>query len=344
MLNFPAKILTIRLSSIGDIVLTTGLYGRIKKQFPNTVIHTLVKKEFAELLNDHPHIDRVLTFDSAQNRNQLRYYRDFVNKENYEFVADLHNNLRSRLMTRDVPGNRIARMDKLKWERFLLVQFKINKYRHILQVPDRYFRVFDGLGLQDDGSGLALHWSEKAEAEVASAVDLPEKFIAIAPGAAFYTKTWPCHRFVELAKQLIQQYGISIVWLGGPKERALNDCLREAGDTHTSNLIGQLSLLQNAIVLQKAALLITNDSSLLHIAAAVNTPVTAIFGSSVQEFGFTPFRVPAKVVESADVSCRPCSHIGRNQCPKKHFDCMQKISVTAVREQVEALAIEEDIL
>jgi ADP-heptose:LPS heptosyltransferase len=96
--------------------------------------------------------------------------------------------------------------------------------------------------------------------------------------------------------------------------------------------------------LQKAALLITNDSSLLHIAAAVNTPVTAIFGSSVQEFGFTPFRVPAKVVESADVSCRPCSHIGRNHCPKKHFDCMQKISVTAVREQVEALAIEEGIL
>jgi ADP-heptose:LPS heptosyltransferase len=92
---------------------------------------------------------------------------------------------------------------------------------------------------------------KKREAEVASAVDLPEKFIAIAPGAAFYTKTWPCHRFVELAKQLIQQYGISIVWLGGPKERALNDCLREAGDTHTSNLIGQLSLLQNALFCKK---------------------------------------------------------------------------------------------
>ena len=175
---------------------------------------------------------------------------------------------------------------------------------------------------------LSLFWAEEQrtlalEKAGKAGLNTDEPYLCLAPGAAHYTKRWPAGYFLQLSKMLVQKYQIKIAILGGSEDREIGTSLAQPGQIF--DLTAKLSLLESAVILSKSLAVVTNDSGLMHMATAVKIPVLAIFGSTVREFGFFPYRGQSIVLENKRLSCRPCTHIGRERCPKKHFDCMLKI-------------------
>ena len=173
--------------------------------------------------------------------------------------------------------------------------------------------------------------TEAMEAHIARC--LPHAFsrplLAIAPGARWPTKRWPAERFAAVAQELARERGAVVVILGGPDEAHLASALCDNLEVPAINVAGSLSLMHSAALLSRCRLLISNDSGLMHMATAVRVPVVAIFGPTVQEFGFYPFQARAEVV-SEPLSCRPCSTKGSLRCPRGHHACMQDISTARV--------------
>jgi heptosyltransferase-2 len=213
-------------------------------------------------------------------------------------------------------------------------------YETILSIPERYLQVGKAVGVRDDGLGLDLFWQEEDEKraqQILSDHQIPvdKPFISIAPGASFFTKRWPAEYFNNLISHVQNAYGYTCVILGGPHDEPLGAYL--AQNSNTISLAGKTTLLESAVIIAKSALMVSNDSGLMHMATAVRTPVVVIFGSSVKELGFYPYKGEYKVLEVEGLDCRPCSHIGKNACPKKHFKCMQDIPPESVFNEVERI-------
>ena len=329
-MDFPRKILAIRLSSIGDIILTTPLFRIIKKVSPESELHVITKKEFSSLLANNPNIDRLFLFDSNNGSTEIKKWKTRFRKEQYDFIADLHNNIRSLIMSADYPPSKIRRLKKYKRERFLLVHFKENTYRFIRPVAQRYIDVFRPWELIDDRIGAELFWPDEVKQKIDNMFQDLDQFTAIAPGAYHETKRWPLDRFCHLADKIYEHNRKPIVFFGGPGESVYNEKMQNLLKIPYINLMGKLKLSESAYLLSKASLLISNDTGLMHMAGAVKTPVVAIFGSTVKELGFFPYRNKHNVMEILDLKCRPCSHIGRSKCPQKHFSCMKDISIEMV--------------
>lgn len=333
----PERILLIRLSSIGDIVLTTPLIRALKNRFPDAEIDYLVKEKYAELLQHHLALAEVIRFPDRGGWRDLRDIRAQLLARRYTYILDLHKNQRSLILTHRQPAKAVMRIKKYAARRFLLVKAGINLYRTIVPVYRRYLLAAAFLGVEDDGRGTELFVPEAVRQDARRRLrrrgaDEAMTIIALAPGAGFATKRWPVAYFAQVAQHLVAAGKICCV-LGGPGDRALGEEIRRQVPACV-NFAGELSLLQSAAVLQQARLLITNDSGLMHIAEAVGTPVLAIFGSTVRELGFYPWLQESRVLENCEVSCRPCSHIGRNECPKGHFLCMTTLRPEQVQQQV----------
>jgi ADP-heptose:LPS heptosyltransferase len=323
------NILIIRFSSIGDIVLTTAFIRQVRAAFPEARIDYLIKKPFSQLIRYNPHINTIYTFDSSSKFSGLKSLREELKKNDYRFIFDLQNNFLSNYILKAFPKAEIGQIDKLKVNRALLVYFKINRYREIFPVPLRYLKTAQFAGVKDDRLGLELFLGGEIKPPVING-----KYIALAPGAAHYTKRWPIERFKELIETITNHFNYSIVLLGGKEDVETPSSLESL--PHLINYCGKLTLLESAAVIKNAQLLISNDSSLMHIAAAVKTPIAAIFGSTSAELGFFPFRAKSVVIEKK-LWCRPCTHIGRKSCPLGHFKCMKEIMADDVFRAVENL-------
>jgi len=324
----PKKILVIRLSSIGDILLTTPFIRQIHFKFPKANIDFVVKKEFEDLLIHNPYLNKVHTFDSSS-ESALKNLKNCIKKEKYDYIFDLHNNFRSLLLRIGLSVSYTGVIKKDKIRQLILLYFKINYYKMPKPVSQRYLDTGLKVGIKDDYKGLEIYWSEKETRSVETILyrlrfAKNEKFISIAPGAGFFTKRWPITYFSKLIKQIHTQLKVKIVILGGVGDKEMASELSHNPAVH--DLSGQVSLLESAVILSQSAALVTNDTGLMHLATAVKKPVIAIFGSSVIEWGFVPYRSPHVLIEEKGLSCRPCSHIGRASCPKKHFKCMRNIS------------------
>ncbi|MBC8145023.1 MAG: glycosyltransferase family 9 protein, partial [bacterium] len=178
----------------------------------------------------------------------------------------------------------------------------------------------------DDGDGLELHLGNTLSPITATP---KRRTIGLAPGARHFTKRWPADRYRELAQRLSNDDGARIVLFGGADDRSACASIAE-GLQDVVNLAGRTTLLESAAACDSCDVVVTNDSVMSHIASARRRPVIAIFGSTVQQFGFAPFRTPSTVVESVGLYCRPCTSIGRSECPEKHFRCMLDIAPEAV--------------
>lgn len=314
MINFPyQKILIVRLSSLGDILLTTPLIRSLKKKYPTIEIHFLLREEYRDLLLHNPHISKLITI---KREDSYLKTKDVLLKYNYDFVLDLQNNLRSRVLTHSLHCRKV-RFNKLSWHKFLLVKLKVNMLSNVPPIPIRYASVIKGLEL--DREGLELNTNAKQSESLSEATNL----IGFCPGSRHFTKMWPKEYFIELGKILIDN-GFNIVLFGGKDDQQLCGEIK-------SNLSKCIDLSNDNIILQTAAdmklcnAIICNDSGLMHTACAVGIPVIAIFGSTVKEFGFFPYSCKNLVLEDKSLTCRPCSHIGKSYCPKKHFNCMREI-------------------
>lgn len=308
------NILIVRLSSLGDILLTTPVIRSLKSKYPNLQIDFLVREQYKDTVKYNPHINKVFTLDSS---NDIESVKSKLKNRNYELIIDLQNNIRSRKLTKNLSPE-IVRFKKPNFDKFLLVNFKINRFQEIIQIPVRYSAAIPNFVLDD--KGLELFGDKSVNAKF----DIKKRTIAFCPGSKHKTKMWPENYFIELGKKFIEN-NYNIILLGGMDDKEacskINHFLPQAKNLSNDNL-----LLETAEIMQNCTAVICNDSGLMHTAIAVNVPVISIFGSTVKEFGFAPYKGKSLVLENNNLTCRPCSHIGLNECPQKHFKCMLDIT------------------
>ncbi|HEX2787929.1 MAG TPA: glycosyltransferase family 9 protein [Ignavibacteria bacterium] len=301
----PEKILIIRFSSFGDIVLTFPLINLLKKKFPNANISFVVKPQYSELVKINPLIDEVIEFDE-----HLKL--DF---KKYDLIIDLQNNPKSKAFT-FAAGTKILRYKKDNFKKFLLVRFKINLFKEIIPVYKRYIQTLkDVISLTEKDytfttselKSTNLHFTDK-------------KYIVIAPSSKHFTKRYPKEKYLELIITLKEKYQIILTGDDSNTDREI--CNYLCKDDKVISYCGKLSYPELAYVLKNSEFVISNDSGVMHFAESLGKKVYAIFGSTVKEFGFFPQLETSKVFEYVGLYCRPCTHIGLNKCPEGHFKCM----------------------
>ena len=322
------RILIIRLSSLGDILLTTPFVRAIKTQFPHIKIDMLIREEYADVIKLNPYISNKFLFKKNGKSNNALLEQ--LRSNNYELIIDLQNNLRSKKVVSSLKIKSV-KFDKRSFDKFLLVNFKINKLKEAPQIPVRYSKTIQNLKL--DNQGLDLFTDKSANTELNGKNNL----IGFCPGARHFTKRWPKEYFIELGNKLAQN-GYTIVLFGGKIDEEICEEIRTKING-AINLSGDDDLLQTAADMKLCKAVVCNDSGLMHTASAAGTKVIAIFGSTVKEFGFAPYNCSNLILENNSLTCRPCSHIGRSDCPKKHFNCMKDIKPEFVFEKLKSFLI-----
>jgi len=339
------KILIIRFSSIGDIILTTPLIRALRHAYPRAVIDFAVKEQYFELLKTNPYIDNVLLFTARSGFRGLRAFKRSVQRGKYSLLIDVHTSIRSMYLRIGSGAARTLVYRKNRFRRFILVRFGINLFRDPEPVYRRYFRAVAPLGIAPDNGGTELHVPRDAHARALAELKAcglqPDKMlVTLCPGAGYSTKRWHPEGFAAVSDHCAKKYGAQIVLLGSEQDRRVCETVRKAMFARAAVLCGMLSLLESAGVLRMSALAITNDTGLMHIAQTQRRPVVAIFGPTVREFGFYPFPEKSFVIEK-DLPCRPCSPNGSDRCPRKHFRCMKDIAAGEVIRAAEQLLSSE---
>ncbi|MFD2785281.1 glycosyltransferase family 9 protein [Hymenobacter rubripertinctus] len=340
------KILILRFSSIGDIVLTTPVIRAVKQQVAGARVHFATKPAFRGIMENNPYVDRVhcLTGSLGELVAELR-------AEQFDFIIDLHHNLRTSLIKARL-GVKSASFDKLNARKWLLVNWKVNTLPRV-HIVERYLAAAAPLGVRNDQQGLDYFIPGPDEVDVATA--LPPAFqhgyVAFAIGAQHATKRLPVERIIELCGLLRQP----IVLLGGPADESTGHIVEAAFDAGVAgsppapgripdspshfpplpptvgpqtiiyNACGRFNLNQSASLVRQARLVVSHDTGLMHIAAAFEKEILSVWGNTVPEFGMYPYRTEFRILEVSGLSCRPCSKIGYAQCPKGHFRCMRDI-------------------
>jgi lipopolysaccharide heptosyltransferase II len=315
------KILIIRFSSIGDIVLTTPVIRCVKQQLEDCEIHYLTKRSFKSILENNPYITKLHLIEKDVNE-----VIDDLRKENFDHIIDLHNNLRSlqvKLKLRK-PSTSFKKMNFKKW---LIVRFKARNI-FLPHVVERYLDAAKKLNIKNDNKGLDYFIPHTDEITLSTLPLSHQKgYIAFVIGAKHYTKQLPTEKIISICKKL----NSPIVLLGGKEDADRAAAIQAAVGENIFNACGKFNLNQSASFVKQAIKVISHDTGLMHIAAAFNKEIISVWGNTVPAFGFTPY-LPAKgskIVEVKDLPCRPCSKIGYAKCPQGHFKCMRDIDEEA---------------
>lgn len=313
-IQFVKKILIIRFSSIGDIVLTTPVIRCLKKQL-DVEIHYLTKTSFKGILKNNPYVDVVHTIDKEISAELIEKLRG----EQYDFIADLHNNLRTFRLKRTLKVEAKS-FPKLNVQKWLLVNLNLNRMPNV-HIVDRYMETITHFGVVNDDKGLDYFISENAKVDL---VRLPKKqasgYVAVVIGGQHETKMMSTPKLIEVCEKLNDP----IVLLGGPEDANRGEEIEAAIGGKVFNACGKFKLDESASLVQQANWVITHDTGLMHIAAAFKKRIVSVWGNTVPELGMYPYQAhpQSKIVEVKGLSCRPCSKIGYSKCPKGHFKCM----------------------
>lgn len=310
-------------------------------------IDYVVRKDLAELVRYNHHLSIVHEYDASSGFDGLKDLAKELRSEHYDLVIDIHDSIRTKILRAACGAKDSVVIDKRKFERWLLVNLKRNAYDDNLSVAERYIETVEQYGITYDGKGLEVFIPDSILFEISGKMgklrlNQFEKVIALCPGAKHFTKRWQKEKFAEVAVRAAKEFHAKIFLLGGESEKG--DCDFVAGEVSrrvsehaVSNFAGEFSLLESAATLEFCDAVVTNDSGLMHLAAAKQKKVVAIFGSTVSEFGFAPFGTESVIVEMKNLDCRPCTHIGRRNCPKDHFRCMNDISSDTVFKELSTL-------
>ena len=303
------------MSSLGDILLSTPLVRSVKKNYPWINISFLLKDQYKDLLSSNPYISNLYSYKTDLNTKQ-NIELNKLKSVKFDIVIDLQNNLRSRDLTFRL-NTRVLRFRKKTFSKFLLVNFKINRLKNSPPIPVRYAQTLKNFGLDEEGLDLFKPGGILPELT-------GKKYIGLAPGSRHYTKMWPEKYFKDLGKFLLKS-GYSIVLFGGKDDKETCSLISNEIDGSV-NLCNDDDIISTAVNMEKCIALICNDSGMMHVACALKVPVLAVFGSTVEEFGFVPYKNNSIILQNEGLSCRPCTHIGRQSCPKKHFKCMEEVT------------------
>ncbi len=330
------KFLILRFSSIGDIVLTTPVVRCIKKKFPEAEIHYATKKAFHAILKHNPYIHKVHLLDDSV-ANLIKELRE----EKFDYVIDLHHNQRTWLI-KAMLGAKSFSFDKINFEKWLMVNFKINRLPD-MHIVDRYMATCKSLGVENDGEGLDYFIGKEDEVSLES---LPGEFhqgyAGWVIGAKHKTKQFPIDKIVNA----LVKTDLPVILMGG-KEDAENAqaIINRLPGRIIFDACGKYSLNQSASLVKNARIVVSNDTGLMHIAAAFKRPVISIWGNTIPGFGMAPYygqnyllnHAKYKQFEVSGLTCRPCSKLGYDTCPKGHFKCMNLIDEMEVAKAVESM-------
>lgn len=317
----PKKILVIRFSSLGDVLLTTGVLHHLKTQQIDISIDFLTSREFTPLLSGNKDIHQVFSFDRQNGLfSLLQLYRQLPQ---YDMIFDLHGSLRSWLLHLFFKGPIFTYDKKSKLRRDFIKnpQLKSKLKEHVTQ---RYFYAFQS------ALGLAPAPLEDLRPQIylkktKLQIDLPEQFICIHPFASQKNKVWPF--FSQLCQRLVEK-NITPVVIGRGNFDDFPGVI---------NLTNKTSLNETIVVISKSQALLSTDSGPLHIGCALNKKIIGLFGPTTKEFGFFPLFNNCFIIENNDLNCRPCHPHGGNTCPLSHFKCMNDISVDQVLQKIVAV-------
>ena len=326
------KILILRFSSIGDIVLTTPVARTLKVQL-DAEVHYCTKQKFAAILENNPYIDQVLVLNEHLSELVQR-----LRAQHYDYIVDLHHNLRTTLIKRRL-GVKSYSFNKLNVEKWLMVNLKINRLPNV-HIVDRYMDTVRPLNVKMDNLGLDYFIPEKDEVERSWLPETHRKeYVAYAIGAQHETKKLPVARMIELCDRINKpivllgdkndyENGEQIARFFAPNsEDADQEAALLAMNKKTTiyNACGKFNLNQSASLVRQSAYVFTHDTGLMHIAAAFKKNIFCIWGNTIPRFGMYPYRTSFTVLENNRLGCRPCSKIGYSKCPKGHFKCMRDI-------------------
>jgi len=316
--------LLIRFSSIGDIVLTSPVARCLKTQI-GAEVHFLCKISFRTLLEANPYIDKIYSI-----KKDVKEVTAALKAEQYDVVIDLHKNIRS-LQVRRALGVKSYAFDKINLAKWLMVNFKVNRLpdKHIV---DRYLKTVEALGVKNDGQGLDYFIPPNQAIDLTALAkqfhfgESLQQYTVFAVGAAHATKRLPQEKIIAICKSIKSP----ILLIGGPQEKTVGEQIVAAAGPHVINTCGQMSLHQSASIIQQSSEVISHDTGMMHIAAAFRKKIISIWGNTIPEFGMYPYYPSGmnlnRSIEVKGLSCRPCSKIGFEQCPKGHFRCMREIS------------------
>jgi len=317
------RFLVVRFSSIGDIILTTPVVRHLKQQVEDSEIHYLTKSSFTSLLEANPYVDQIHSFN-GELKSSLRELK----KAGIDYIIDLHHNTRSARVKYG-----LKRMDfsvnKLNWKKWLFVNFNYNRLPDLHMVDRNLETIHTFISEKDDG-GLDYFIPENEKIDPAT-LPLPFQsgFLGLAIGAQHQTKKLPAESLVELCKKLEHP----VILLGDNSDKNIGEEITKAlPDMEILNSCGRYNIHQSASLIQQSKILITHDTGLMHIGAAFQKKIITIWGNTVPQFGMYPFRAdPASVqFEVSGLKCRPCSKIGYQHCPKKHFKCMVEQDINGI--------------
>lgn len=323
------KVLIIRFSSIGDIVLTTPVVRCLKNTIGlDAEIHYATKAAYSALLKNNPYIDKVHSLDQVGLWNLIRR----LQREAFDFVVDLHHNQRSFLVKRML-GKPCRSFDKLNMQKWLLTSLKVNRLPDV-HIVDRYMAATAPLGVENDNKGLDYFLApEHQSMPECIPVTFQNNYIAFGIGGRHATKRLPNEKIIHVCQKL----NMPVVLLGGADDMDNGDIIASSCNDMVFNACGLLSLDQTAYMLSKAARVITHDTGVMHIAAAFKKPIISIWGNTIPAFGMYPYMPGyahlSNMVEVQGLTCRPCSKIGYSKCPKGHFDCMNRIDIDQIIQQ-----------
>ena len=316
----PQKILIIRFSSIGDIVLTSPVLRCIKKTFPNCELHYLTKSSYQSILKPNPFIDRLILWEGSSTIKELK-------KCNYEVAIDLHKNLRTsrikwalRLVKNKVKWLSFDKINIQKWLAVRLKSKTVLPHKHIVH---RYLDPALRIGAQFDDKGLDFFIEAHNRVDLSQMKITPYEYYVYAIGGQHETKKLPLTKQVELLSSIKKP----ILLIGGKEDMERGEELHKLFH-HVHNFCGKYNIQQSASIMEQCRKVISHDTGMMHIAAALLKPIISIWGNTIPEFGMSPF-YPKNFhdyenrVFQVDTYCRPCSKIGHQQCPWGHFKCMQ---------------------
>jgi ADP-heptose:LPS heptosyltransferase len=346
------KFLIIRFSSIGDIVLTTPVIRCLKTQIVTAEVHYLTKQSFAPIFKANPYIDKMHYL-----QDDLEPVIDELKKEDFDYIIDLHHNLRT-LKVKKALGKKTFSFNKLNIEKWMLTAIKIDVLPEV-HIVDRYMETLRSFGVKNDERGLDYFIPDDEHVRES---DIPAAqlagYIGVVIGGAHNTKKYPVEKWKELCAKLDHP----VILLGGKEDRQEGEDIASIDSIKIYNACGKFSLNESADLVRRAKLVITNDTGLMHVAAAFKKPVMSLWGNTVPEFGMYPYYGDGEgdmeeivsekkmnrlgnfevvsagklydIIEIGGLSCRPCSKIGYNKCPLGHFKCMRLISAETMLERI----------
>jgi len=330
-LNSEHRILVVRFSSIGDIVLATSPLRTIRKSYPESHITFLTLSSFSSILDYHPDVDAVIALRKTPSIPYHWRFSKLIREKSFDLIFDLHNSLRSRLILANHNGQ-IETLKKPRWNRFLLFQFHLNYFEDDFSVPLMYHQNLGTIWSQGDPVPKTFLKISKQEAKWADSIlkdnSIKGSYVVIVPGAAWEQKQWPIDKYTKLCKRIKNDFNLDTVVIGTKKDRICFEIAERVPEV--VNLAAKTSIRESMSLINGAARVVGSDTGLTHAAEALGTKVTMILGPTSRETGATTILDDSVCVESEKTWCRPCSQNGSSACYRSSQFCMDSIKTEEV--------------